>query len=262
MEVLIQSVTNSVRRCSTFLFVALSVGGCRFGQIPNPAAKRPPANDPKALQERVGRVRESLEARVRQGTMNPGSMKRVLGDYIQGEINKIDLDRIDTRDIWRIADASRQSGDWNTTKALYELAVKYAPDDDRRVNDTIRLAEAVAMQGDAAKGVTLVRSTFDAKPGNKAPILMATLYEFVPAAMGKGQDLQIALLLEDAVDQHLQTVVDPKTEVGRAFLKSRRHHIQKALEVAIQILHQNGDEALMREALRRSDEALGRFTQA
>jgi len=129
------------------------------------------------------------------------------------------------------------------------------------VNDTLRLGEAKARLGDVPKGIELVSSTFSAKPGGKAPILMATLYEFVPAALGKGHDLEVAGLLEKAIEQHLQTYVDPASEAGQRFLEARPTHISRAWEVILRVYRGAGDEQVFRGAIERSDAMMRRFAQ-
>ncbi|MFZ4508914.1 MAG: hypothetical protein ACOYON_14590, partial [Fimbriimonas sp.] len=95
--------------------------------------------------------------------------------------------------------------------------------------------------GKVKEGIARARTVFDVPPADKAPILPSLLYEFEPAARNKGQDVEVAALLEDAIKQHRAVVVDETTEPGQAFLAARFAHIRKAWEAI---------DALLREAKR------------
>lgn len=253
----------TLRTIAPALAILALLPGCRFGQLPNPNAKRPTDKyDGKALQARVLEYNQDLAAREFRGMLDAQTRKRLIEDFVNRELEGIEIDRIPVDQAWRFGDVFRQSGDWEKTKDLYEIAAANAKDDDRRANDTIRLAEAYAMLGEVEKGIELVRSTFDVKPGNKAPILLASLYEFAPAALDKGHDLSVALLLEDAIDQHFLASVDPDSEPGQAFIASRRHHVSEAWRLVLQILKSHGTEEQIRAGLERADRTLGRFVRA
>jgi hypothetical protein len=248
-------------RTSIALVLALTaLGGCSLGKYPNPNDPDPDITfDGEALQNEVRQVDESLRERVVRGMIDEQEKTRLIQDYVKEKLAGVDTAKIPDNQVWRYADLYRLMGDWDTTDKLYERAVKVAPNEDRRVNDTLRLAEAKARLKDVPAGIKLVRSTFDANPGGKAPILMATLYEFAPAALGQGHDLEVAQLLEDSMAQHLQTYVDPKTDVGRAFLTARRHHIKTGWDLVLHIYQEAGDPAAMRSAIERQDQMMRRF---
>jgi hypothetical protein len=244
------------------VLAALGLVGCRFGQIPNPNEKATAsAFDGAELQASVRAADETLNERLLRGEIDMATKKSLFQDYIRDQVREIDVDKIPTDQAWRFADVYRQLEDWQTTDALYTRAVEAAKTEDRRVNDTLRLAEVKAQLNDVTKGIELVRSTFSAQPGGKAPILMAVLYEFAPAALGKGMDVEVAELLESAIEQHLLTYVDPSTESGRRFLEARPHHISRAWEIIVRVYRQTGDEQKFRDAIERSDAMMRRFAQ-
>ena len=251
-------------RSLVLLLAALSLAGCKFGQMPNP--NRPVVQavpyDGEALQKSVRMADENLTERQVKGEITAETKRTLFHDYIREKVEGVELDSIPDEQVWRYADVYRQLEDWQTTDALYTRAVASAKDEDRRVNDTLRLAEAKAALKDVPEGIKLARSTFDAKPGGKAPILLAVLYEFAPAALGQGMDLEVAQLIEDAMQQHLLTYVDPSTEVGQRFLEARLHHISRAWEVVVGIYRASGDEAAFRAAIERADQMQRRFAQA
>ena len=244
-------------------FLLLAAIGCSFGQIENANdAEAVGSYDGESIQSEVRQVDQLLNERLAKGEIDPEQKAKLLGDFIREALVEVDPAKIPDVQAWRFADVFRQAGDWETTNQLYERAVEVASTEDRRVNDTLRLAECKARLKDVEKGIELVRSTFSTPPGDKGPILMATLYEFAPAALGQGHDLEVAQLLEDAMAQHLQTYVDPESEVGKSFLNARLHHVQATWEVVLRIYHEQGDEDAMRAAIERADAMMSRFAVA
>lgn len=242
-----------------FLLVLL-VSGCKFGQYPNPNDPDPTiAFDGATLQKNVQQVNEMLVDRVLRGELDRTQKKAIFHEYIAEQLADVDVAEIPDEQAWRYADVFRQMDDWQTTHELYVVAVANAFDEDRRVNDTLRLAEATAQLGDVNLAIDLVRSTFNVAPEGKAPILMATLYEFVPAALENGGDMEVARLLEEAAAQHLQTVVDPNSDSGKAFILTRFHHLREAWSMIVRIYRINGDRAEMRGAINRSEKMLRMF---
>lgn len=262
MDYSIQSVINKVHRFLLLGLVVVLLPGCRFGQLPNPnSIVVSDQYDGITLQKNVLSVSKMLSDRVMRGEIDSDTRTSVLHDYIKKQLTGFDVKKVGVDQAWRFADVYRQLGEWKTTQQLYQLAVENAPDEDRRVNDTIRLAEADAKLGNVTKGISLVRSTFSANSGGKAPILLATLYEFTPAALGQGLDVEVALLIEDAIDQHLLTYVDPQTEHGKAFLSARRHHIEQAWQKVLGIIQEKGDSNQLLHAIEKSSKTLGRFSR-
>ncbi len=253
---------HSVRLALLGLLVVGSLVGCRFGQMPNPHKPVLVGKfDGEALQKNVRAVDETLTDRLVRGEIDLETKRNLYHEYIRKQVGEIDLKAIPVDQVWRYADVYRQLEDWKTTDALYTRAVEDAKDEDRRVNDTLRLGEVKARLNDVPKGIELIRSTFTAQPGGKAPILMAVLYEFAPAALGQGHDLEVATLLENAIEQHLLTNVDPSTEAGALFLEARPHHLSRAWEVIVRIYRETGDEQMFRAAIERSDAMMRRFAQ-
>jgi hypothetical protein len=253
---------RSVKLALLGLLAVSGLAGCRFGQIPNPNEKKLSNTfDGEELQKNVRAADDTLTERLLRGEIDLATKKSLFHDYIREQVGKIDLKDIPTDQVWRYADVYRQLEDWKTTDTLYTRAVDAAKDEDRRVNDTLRLGEVKARLDDVPKGIEIVRSTFAAKPGGKAPILLAVLYEFAPAALGKGHDLEVAKLLESAIEQHLLTHVDPGTEPGQRFLEARPHHISRAWEIIVRVYRETGDEQMFRDAIERSDAMMRRFAQ-
>jgi hypothetical protein len=248
------------------LLVVLALGplaGCRFGQLPDPNRPKVVAKyDGESLQAKVREVDSVLNDRLVKGEIDLSKKKEILHDYIRRQLDGVEPAKVENEQAWRFADVYRQLEDWKTTHDLYSRAVDSAKDEDRRVNDTLRLAEAKARLDSVTEGIESVRSTFDVAPEGKAPILMATLYEFAPAALGKGHDLEVARLVEDAMDQHLQTIVDPSSDAGRQFLQARMHHLRQAWELVLRIYRESGEDEVMCGAIERADAMMRKFAIA
>ncbi|MEX2244580.1 MAG: hypothetical protein WD716_12120 [Fimbriimonadaceae bacterium] len=248
------------------LLLALAVGGlagCRFGKLPDPnKPKLDSKYDGASLQAKVREADNVLNERLAKGEIDIVQKKEILHAFIQKQVEGIELSKVGNEQAWRFADVYRQMEDWQTTHDLYVIAVASAEDEDRRVNDTLRLAEAKARLDKVAEGIELVRSTFDVAPAGKAPILMATLYEFAPSALGKGLDLEVARLVEDAMEQHLETIVDPASDSGRQFLQARVHHLRQSWELVFRVYRESGEDEIVRGAIERADAMMRKFAIA
>ena len=234
------TVTRAGRAC-LLLVASIAFAGCQFGQMPNQEDVEASAVGPEALQKRLGRARSTVDDRIRRRQLSREEGDEILREYVVSLLEDVDVETVSPDEAWIYGDLFRQVPDWQATYDLYSVAVEHAESEDRRVNDSLRLAEATAELGDVEEGIRLVRSTFDASAGGKGPILMATLYEFLPSARRPGMEIQLAALLEAAIEQHLMTVVDPSEDVGRLFLISREHHVREAWSQII-LLYQAADE--------------------
>ncbi len=251
------------KRCLPLAVAVVLAAGCEFGQIPDQSEPGPDSlYDGALLQQNVRRVAELLDDRVIRGQITLAEKQELLSAYIGEQVADVVRDDIPADQVWRFADVYRQMEDWQTTHDLYTIAVTTARTEDRRVNDSLRLAEATAQLGDIQEGMDLVRSTFDVQPEGKAPILMATLYEFAPVAQGRGHDHALALLREEAAVQHLQTIVDPQSEAGRLFIQARRYHLRQAWFAVIRLYRSADDDEAMRAAIGRSETMMRRFASA
>ncbi|MCH7905572.1 MAG: hypothetical protein IH944_13535 [Armatimonadetes bacterium] len=246
-------------RAGLLLVASMAFAGCQFGQLPNQEDVEASAVGPEALQKRLGRARSTVDDRILRRQLSPEEGSEILRDYVVDLLADVDVKAVAPDEAWMYGDLFRQIPDWQATYDLYSVAVEHAESEDRRVNDSLRLAEATAELGDVEEGIRLVRSTFDASAGGKGPILMATLYEFLPSARRQGMELQLAALLEDAIDQHLMTVVDPSEDAGRRFLISREHHVREAWSQIIILYHAADEEERALGATVRYLEMMRRF---
>lgn len=114
---------------------------------------------------------------------------------------------------------------------------------DLAINSLIRQAHCYAELGEAEKAVRTARETFSAPPGNKPSILLAVYLEIAPALYRVGKTEGLPELIEGAMRQHAEAVVDVNSTAGVAFEKARRYHIVQAAIFASQIYTDRGQTA-------------------
>lgn len=194
-----------------------------------------------------------------KGLMTDQEGRAALRRYAVRLAGRIDLDKVPPADAWKAADIFRTANDWKRAKTALAIAIANAQrtrDEDRRVNDSLRFAQALANLNDVPGAIKAARSTFNTSDENAAPILPATLMEIVPSAAGKGYDMELAALLEDAIGHHRRTIVDPKSKSGKEFLTARWTHIAHAYKRAIELYEAAGRQDLARRAALRAEQVL------
>jgi hypothetical protein len=202
--------------------------GC--GQIPDPNDLSRISQDERAdaayriWQAAIG----TLEFKVTKNEILDRDRNELIRKTADDLLKAIDIKQTPPADAWMLADMLRATNRWEDAEKEFEIAVKNAASVDRKVNDTLRLAQAQAKNGKAIEAIATAKKVYDVPDDQSAPILPATLYEIVPAAEGKGHDKELAELLELAIRCHERTVVDIKTDDGRIFMAARRYHINKA----------------------------------
>ena len=189
---------------------------------------------------------DALFARVVGGEITDRQYRDLLATYTDGLLKGVRVEDVDPAKAWEYGEVFRTGRLWKKAEGAYRVAVRVAKDEDRRVNDSLSLAEALAQQGRVEEAVEEARKTFESKPEVKAPILYAVLYRIVPGGRGKAGragDLRLARLLEDAIRQSDLVRVDPATEAGKAFLLALPHHQHRARELAAQMYLAAGSES-------------------
>jgi tetratricopeptide (TPR) repeat protein len=245
---------RTLAAASGLTFFLFLLTGCKLSPPPDP-------NDPRdvglvqaeVLMRNLQWASRAVNERVSRGEISDEEGKKILAEEAGKLLDAVSIKRVRAKDAWRYAEVFRTAQRWERAEELFETASKHATDtknEDRRVNDTLRLAEAQAQLGKTVEALATARSVFNAKPENKAPILLAVLYEIVPAAKGKGKDLELARLLEDAIAQHEQVIVDPESDGGKAFFIAKGHHIEKAYSDAVD-LYEAAHEPDLAEAARK-----------
>ncbi len=232
------------------------LAGCKTQVLPDP--NDPPVGQTisgEILVRNIEQLVNGLDTRMRQGEINQRQHDDLLAKMIHRMIKGVDPSSIPPKQAWQFGDAYRLSGDWQTAKSLYETAVRVADTTGRTVNDTLRLARVQAHLGDVTTAIKTCRSTFKVGPQDKGPILMAVLYEVEPEAQGKGHDYELAKLVEDAISQHEQTLVDQDKEAGQSFLRARPAHVHNAWIRVAQLYQASGHLDEARRAIQKEEEA-------
>jgi len=235
-----------------WLGLAVMLSGCRIGTLPNPNDPKDVGSlSPENMRGQMHSINEMLQGKVARGQITDAQANQelqVAADRLLGECN---LDKVDASKIWEVAEVMLTAQQWDKARPLLEAAVEWAKSskvEDRRVNDSLRLARVFAKLGDVPRAVKTARSVFDAKPQDSAPILNATLLEIVPAAQGKGHEVELARLLEDAMIKDFSVKVDLNSVSGQSFLFARPHHLRKAWQLIQELYKASSHPELIDEA--------------
>ena len=211
------------------LAAILAVAGCQIESPPDPNDPMRVSDDrAHVIQAALSQASLAANARVYKGEITDRQAGRLIRQYAAKIAETVDLQQINPPDAWIYGQLFITARNWKKAKTALQTAVHVAPNDDRFVNDSLRLAQTEAVLGEVGTAIYTARATFGVPREEKAPILPAILLTIYPVAMGKGYDLDLAKLLEDAIKQHEQVIVDPKTDAGKLFLLAKPHHIEKA----------------------------------
>ncbi len=234
MPCLGNTVLPKCRICGLLIAALLALGGCENGTLPDP-------NDPKdvglmrpdEVQRNLKATSDFLNERRLRGEISDERGKELIAKRADELLKDIDLSQITAGDAWQYGEVFVTAKKWPAAKKVFELAVKKPANEDRRINDTLHLARVLAEMGEVSESISRVRSTFNCKIIDAAPILPAVLLEVVPAGLGKGHDVEYAQLLIDAIAQEQRVYVDPTLDQGKAFLMAKPFHIEHAYRLAI-----------------------------
>jgi tetratricopeptide (TPR) repeat protein len=211
-------------------FVALLVG---CGQYPNPndltAIK--PENRAEIANKRLEAAEATLQYKVEHNEITDDRRNQLIRELADEMLTKVDPKVIPDSDQWMYGALLRVTNRWAEAEAALKIAVKVAPDPDRKINDSLKLAQAQAKNKEVAEAIETASSVLTADDVDVAPILVSVLYEIVPAAEGQGHDKELAELLGKAIDCQQRAKVDGNTDEGRAFKIASHYHITKALEM-------------------------------
>lgn len=249
-----------MRRLILLLVALATVAGCRTGTLPDP-------NDPAAagamapdvLRQNLKGVSDMLNERLETGEINRREYQALIQRAANELLEKTQIDFIAPERAWEYVEVLRAAGQWDAAVKYARVAVDHAKrtkNSDRFVNDSLRLAEALAQTNKVPEAIRTARTTFNVERTAMAPILMATLYEIVKAGEQKGHDVALARLLEEAIRCHELTIVDPKTEAGKAFLGAKPTHLRRAWTKVIQLYLAGRRDDLARQAAERADKSL------
>lgn len=187
------------------------------------------------LRRQVKGASDALFARVIGGEITDGQYRDLLAQYTDDLLKGVQIESVDPTRAWEYGEVFKTGRLWSRAESAYRIAVKVAKDEDRRVNDTLQLANALAHEGKVPEAIAEARKTFDTPPEAKPPILYAAYLEIAPAGKGKGHDAELARLLEDAIRQSDLARVDASKDEGKAFLGALPHHQRNARRLAAEL---------------------------
>lgn len=215
---------------------------------PNDVAVEGP-DQAKKMRDQLAIAYEQLDRRAQTREIDGPEKARRIRDLASSFADKVDLEAVPNVEAFDYGEVFRTAERWREAQALFQIALQNAANDDLRVNASLRIAHCAAALGDFDAASRAIRATFSAQPGNKGGTLLATLYEVTPPLAGKGHDAELAKLLEEAIEQHRRTIIDPKTDAGQAFLMAMPTHVRNGWLEVIRLYRAAGrpDEAARAE---------------
>ena len=214
---------------------------------------------PEVLRRNLKAANEAAYARYARGEINSRQYRRLIAQYADQLASQANLQYMEPSQAWEYADLFRSAHEWGKAADVYKIAVDHAKNDDRKANDNLGYAVCLARLGKLDEAFAAVRTAFTVNPADKAGILPSVLLELAPAVRGRGKDVELAKLIEEAIGQEEQTFIDPKLESGKAFLMAKPHHIRKAWLTIIALYLSAGkpDEAKAAETRMKADPGIG-----
>lgn len=221
------------------LILVAGLSGCRLWQEPNPddANQVSASRQPDLILRHMKHASDVVNDQVWRNKIDDATGRKLLLQDAQQYMNSIRLKNISANDAWKIAQAYLTAQQWDKAEHYLGIALQNPPDQDRRINDTLRFARCQAELGDVPAAIITVRSLFDAPPEWKWPILYAVYLEIVPAAAEKNPDMRIELaqLVRDAIHQHLLATGNARDPRFTNLIFARTHHVVKAWQLVDQL---------------------------
>lgn len=205
------------------------------------------------LLRNINDLMRMLDQREMSGELAPSERNEILQSRIKILLKGVEVSKVNPKESWQFAEAYRLAGDWQTALKLCEIAKKAATTTDRKVNDALKLARVQAHLGMLDESFANCESTFSVEPTEKAPILLAVLYEITPEAENKKKDKELAVLIEKAIEQHQLTIVNQNTEAGKAFLLARPAHVRNGWIKIARLYQSQGMVKEAREAIEKGE---------
>ncbi len=183
---------------------------------------------PDVLMRNLKWASDAANMRVSKGEINESRARELVAQYAFDLTKHVTIEAIKPERAWEYAEVFRTARIWEKAKPAFEMALQSPPTEDRRVNDSLRLAQVLGHLGEVKQAIALARSVLNAAPEDRAPIMPALTLEVIPACQGKGMDQELAKLLEEAIPVYEGTVVDAQSESGKAFEMAKPYHLRRA----------------------------------
>lgn len=207
----------------------LGVAGCQTGTIPDPNATGPGISmEPEVMRRNLADAYVMLSEREAQGQITAVQRELLLAKIAREMIAEVDVQKENPLHAWQYGEVYRTAKDWPKAQLAYEIAMRHDQGEQRRIFDSMRLAESLAHQGKVKRAIDAARSVFDTPNKFADGVLLPVYLEIIPAARKYGSDVELAKLLEEAIHVHVRAIVDPSQASGQAFMAARAHHIDNA----------------------------------
>lgn len=215
------------------IVAALPLLGCKTATLPDP---NDPADvgtlSPETVRRNLKWANAMLVEREQAGEVTPAQSRDFIARRAAELLKNLDISKVDPNSAWEYGEIFMTAKEWQGARVFLEQAVKVAKTNDRKVNDSLRLAQVYARLGNYRQALDLARTTFSVPAADGAPVLPAVYLEIAPVLAGHGHDAELGQLIVDAVEVHKRVIVDASTDAGKAFLFARRHHVLNALQLA------------------------------
>lgn len=217
------------------LILGVLLAGCGQYANPNDLAQINPESRVFVANKRLESAEATLDFKVQAKEITDERRNLMISEFAEELLKVIDFSVTPKSDYWMYGALLRVTGRWKQAEEVLREAVKVAPNQDRKINDTLKLALAETKNGKVEEGIKTASSVLDVPDQDAAPILPAVLYEIVPAAQGKGHDAELAELLKQAILCHQRVKVDLYSDSGKMFVATSRHHILKAEQKLVEL---------------------------
>lgn len=155
---------------------------------------------------------------------------------------------------YRFAELLRTAERFDQAAKYYQLAIEHEKaNEGRTINAKLRLAICEMHLGKFQDALTQVQSTFSSSKPLKGTILLSVYLDIAPLYTGQDLKKEFAVLVHDAIGQHIDAEIDPDSMEGKRFLNARHHHLVKAWELAIQMIMDAGDTETAQKWARERD---------
>lgn len=212
------------------------VAGCKTTPPPDP---NDPAQvgmvQPDVLMRNLRWASEALNQRVAKGEIPDARAQIMLSEYAADLTQHIELSRITEDLAWEYAEVFRTARQWENARIVFEIALRHPQGEDRRVNDTLRYAQVLAQLDRVPEALSTARRVFDAAPKDRAPLIPSLIFELTPAAKGKGYDVELAEVIQDAIPLYEATVVDSQSDSGKTFLAAKPHLVRESKRIVSEL---------------------------
>lgn len=243
------------------LMAAALCAGCQFGTPPDPNDPRMAGiKQPEILRRSLKGASDALLQRVANGEIDDAEYKKQIAVAANEILRGLDIGQIPPSQAWEYGEIFRTARRWEEARSALETAVRVAKNEDRRVNDSLRLAVVYGELGRYKRSIDMARSVLNAPDNASAPILPAVLLEIAPVLKGHGVDEDLATLLEEAIRAENRTIIDPTTQPGKDFLIAKPFHVRNAFNQVIELYRSLGKNAMAEKASIRANEILSRQT--